>query len=94
VNQFEAAQTEQNRLQNAELDRITSQFKARIEVSLDEVEHWHNGFREWQKSKQRELQRLTEAAALCVPHEAAEDEESNGGGKVMAIGQRAGGSYR
>ena len=95
VNQFEAAQTEQNRLQNAELDRITSQFKARIEVSLDEVEHWHNGFREWQKSKQRELQRLTEAAALCVPHEAAEDdEESTGSGKVTAIGQRAVGSYR
>ncbi len=97
VNQFEAAQTEQNRLQKAELDRITSQFKARIDASLDEVEHWHDGFREWQKSKQLELQRLTEAAALCVPREAAvedNDEESNGGGKVMAIGQRAGGSYR
>jgi hypothetical protein len=95
VNQFEAAQTEQNRLQQAELDRITNQFKARIEASLDEVEHWHDGFREWQKSKQQELQRLTEAAALCVPHEAAEDdEESTGSGKVTAIGQRAVGSYR
>jgi len=92
VNQFETAQTEQNRLQKAELDRITSQFKARIDASLDEVERWHEGFREWQKSKQQELQRLTDAAALCVPHEAAEEEESDG--KVMTIAQRAGGSYR
>lgn len=97
VNQFEAAQTEQNRLQKEELDRITSQFKARMEASLNEVERWHDGFREWQKTKQQELQRLTEVAALCVPHEAAveeDDEESDGDGKIMAIAQRVGGSYR
>jgi hypothetical protein len=94
VSQFEAAQTEQNRLQKAELERITSQFKARIDAGLDEVERWHGGFREWQKSKQQELQRLTDAAALCVPHEAAEEDEDNGNGKVMTIAQRAGGSYR
>jgi hypothetical protein len=98
VNQFEAAQTEQNRLQKAEMDRVTSQFRARIDASLEEVERWHDGFREWQKSKQQELQRLTDAASLCVPHEAAEEEESdgngNGSGKVTAIVQRAGGAYR
>jgi hypothetical protein len=95
VSQFESAQTEQIRLQKAELDRITSQFKARIDASLDEVEQWHDGFRQWQKSKQQELQRLTEAAALCVSHDAAqEDEEDESDGKVMTIAQRAGGSYR
>jgi len=100
VNQFEAAQTEQNRLQKAELDRTTSQFKARIDASLEEVERWHDGFREWQKTKQQELQRLTDAAALCVPHEAAEEEESDsdgmgsGSGKITAIAQRAGGTHR
>jgi hypothetical protein len=98
VNQFEAAQTEQIRLQKAESDRIASQFKARIDASLEEVERWHAGFREWQKNKQQELQRLTDAAGLCVPHEAAEEEESDGdgigNGKVTAIAQRAGGSYR
>lgn len=93
VNQFEAAQKEQNRLQKAELDRITSQFQSRIDASLDEVERWHEGFREWQKSKQQELQRLTDAAALCVPHEPAEEEEETSG-KVMAIAQRVGGAYR
>jgi hypothetical protein len=92
VNQFAAAETQQNRLRKAELERIASQLTARIDASLDEVERWRNGFREWQKSKQQELQRLSESAALCIPNEAAEDEESNG--KFMAIAQRAAGSYR
>jgi hypothetical protein len=92
VNQFEAAQAEQTRLQKAELEKITSQFEARFDASRDEVERWHREFREWQKNKQQELQRLSDAAALCVPHETEEEEES--GGKVMAIAQRAGGAYR
>ena len=56
------------------------------------MERWHKEFREWQKSKQQELQRLTDAAALCVPRETEEEEE--GGGKVMMIAHRAGGAYR
>jgi peptidoglycan hydrolase CwlO-like protein len=92
VSQFEAAQLEQNRLQKAELDRITAQFKARLDASLDEVANWHEGLREWQKSKQQELQRLTDAAALCVPHEAGEEEED--GARVTVMAQRAGGAYR
>jgi hypothetical protein len=91
VTQFEAAQAEQTRLQQTELDKITAQFQARIDASRDEVERWHKEFRDWQKMKQQELQRLTDAAALCVPHEA---EEEDGDGKVTAIAQRAGGSYR
>jgi hypothetical protein len=92
VNQFEAAEAEQTRLQQTELEKITSQFQARFDASRDEVERWHREFREWQKNKQQELQRLSDAAALCVPHETEEEEES--GGKVMAIAQRAGGAYR
>jgi hypothetical protein len=91
VNQFEAAETEQTRLQKAELEKITSQFQARIDASRNEVERWHREFHEWQKNKQQELQRLTDAAALCVPHETEEEDES--GGKVTTIAQRAGG-YR
>ena len=89
VTQFEASQMEQNRLQKAELDRITAQFKSRIDASLAEVDRWHQEFREWQKVKQQELQRLTDAAALCVPHE-SEEEDGVIEGKVMAIAQRAG----
>ncbi len=93
VNQFESEQLEQNRLQKADLDRITAQYKARIDAGLAEVERWHKEFHEWQKLKQQELQRLTDAAALCVPRE-SEEEENETDSKVTAIAQRAGGGLR
>jgi hypothetical protein len=92
VKQFEAAQAEQNRLQKAELEKITAQFQARMDASLAEVERWQDGFREWLKSKQHEVQRLTEAAALFVPPEKTEEEDRTG--KITPIGQWACGAYR
>jgi hypothetical protein len=92
VNQFEAAQIDQNRLLKAELEKITSQYKARIDASLGEVKCWQHGFREWQKSKQQEQQRLTDAVALFVPQEPAEEDASTG--NVMPIAQRVGSAYR
>jgi hypothetical protein len=92
VHQFEAARSEQNRLQKAELDRITSEFTARIQANLDEVDRAHKKFREWQKSKQQELHRLTNAAALCAPNERSEEEESDS--RVMAIPHRPTGTHR
>jgi hypothetical protein len=94
VSQFESEQAEKNREQKAELDRITGEYKGRLDASLKEIERWQEEFRAWQKSKQLEMQRLSDAAALCVPHERSEDEEEVIGGKVTAIAQRAGGSYR
>jgi hypothetical protein len=76
LNQFEAAQMEQNRLQHAELDKITLQFMARIQANLDDVERRHKEFRAWQENRRQELHRFTEAAALCVPQEGAKAEES------------------
>lgn len=75
LNQFEAAQTDQNRQQQAELDKITAQFRARIQANLDDVERRHKEFRAWQESKRQDLHRFTEAAALCVPQESAEELE-------------------
>lgn len=94
VNQFEADQLEQNRLQKAELDRITAQYKARMDASLAEIDRWHKELQEWQKLKQQELQRLNDAAAFCVPGETEEEEQEQSDTKVTAIAQRAGGSYR
>jgi len=67
VRQFEASQAEQNRLQQEELDRLTSQYMARIQANLDEVARSQDCLRAWQRQKHQELQRLTEAAAFCVP---------------------------
>ena len=93
VNRFEADQLEQNRLQKAELDRLIAQCKARTDAGLAEIERWHKEFREWQKLKQQELQRLSDAAALCVSRE-SEDQEEETESKVTTIMQRAGGGLR
>ena len=86
------------RLQKAELDKITSEFNMRIKSSMDEVERWQREFRDWQKSKQQELQRLTDATALCVPRERAEEdleeEKDESGIRIMAIPHRVTGTYR
>ncbi|HEY1339143.1 MAG TPA: hypothetical protein VGF59_16640 [Bryobacteraceae bacterium] len=67
LRQFEAAKVEENRAIQAELDRLTGQFMARIQANLDEVAREQDNFRAWQKRKQQEAQRITEAAAYCVP---------------------------
>jgi len=91
VRQFEAAQAEQNRLQQAELDRLTSQYQARIQANLDVVERTHELLRNWQRTKQQEVQRLIDAAALCVSRESVEEESDD---KVTLIPQRATGTRR
>ncbi|MGD1071369.1 MAG: hypothetical protein ABSB15_14605 [Bryobacteraceae bacterium] len=94
VEQFEFAQAEQNRLQQLELEKITSQFNARIEAALDEVARRREELRAWQKSKQQEVQRFTEVVALCVPQQMVERDGEDSDGKVTAIHQRAAGAYR
>jgi hypothetical protein len=64
---FEAAIQEQNRAIQEEMDRITSQYMARIQSNLDEVARAQDSFRVWQKRKQQEVQRIAVAADCCVP---------------------------
>jgi hypothetical protein len=58
---------EENRRIQAELDRATSQFLSRIQNNLDEVARAQDDLHNWQKQKQQEVQRITEAATYCVP---------------------------
>jgi DNA anti-recombination protein RmuC len=96
LNQYEAAQLEQNRLHQAELDRITSQFKARIQANLDDVERRHREFRAGQETRRQEMHRFTETAALCVPQQSEKAEESEeaeeAASNVMPILRAAGAS--
>lgn len=64
---FEAAILEQNRAIQAELDRLTGQYMARMQANLDAVAQTQDNFRVWQKRKQQEAQRIADAAACCVP---------------------------
>jgi len=64
---FEASKAAEIARIQAELDRLTAQFMASIQVNLDSVASEQDKLRAWQKRKQQESQRITDAAKLCVP---------------------------
>lgn len=64
---FEHTKAEENTKIQAELERLTNLHNARIQANLEEVAREQDNFRAWQKSKHLESQRITEAAAFCVP---------------------------
>jgi hypothetical protein len=68
LRRLEAAKLEQNRAVQADLDRLTSKHLARLQANLDLIARHQDEFRAWQKQKQQEAQRMTDAAAFCVPH--------------------------
>lgn len=65
--EFEAVKTEENRRIQAELDQLTTGYLSRIQANLDELAREQDRLRAWQKAKQQESQRITEAATYCVP---------------------------
>lgn len=67
LRRFDEAKTGENRGLQAELDRLTAQYMARLQANLDEVAREQDAFRAWRKKKQQEAQRIAEAAAFCVP---------------------------
>jgi Zn/Cd-binding protein ZinT len=67
LQKFETAKAEENRLIQAELDRLTKQYMSRIQANLDEVAGEQDELRTWQERKQKESERMTEAASYCVP---------------------------
>jgi hypothetical protein len=64
---FESGKDEENSKLHAELDRLTSQYMSRIQANSDQVAQEQDIFRVWQKRKQQESQRITDAATFCVP---------------------------
>jgi len=70
LKQFETGKIEENRGIQAELDRITAQFMRRIQANLDEVARQQDLFHAWQKQKQQEVRRISDAASICVPQNA------------------------
>jgi hypothetical protein len=64
---YETAKLEENARIQAELDRVSNQLLSRIQGNLDDIAHEQDKFRAWQRAKQQEAQRITEAATFCVP---------------------------
>ncbi len=67
LHDFEGVKIEENRKIQAELDRVTAQHISRIQANLDEVARQQDLFRAWQKQKNQEARRISDAAAICVP---------------------------
>ena len=67
LKELEGAKLEENRQIQAELDRVTAEHIGRIQLNLDELARQQDTFRAWQKEKQQETRRISEAAAICVP---------------------------
>ena len=87
LSNFEAAKLDENRAIQAELDRITSQYMARIQANMDEVACQQDNFHDWQKRKQQECNRMTETAAFLVP-------QGNHNGTFAAVLERTSASRR
>ena len=84
LQRFEEGKAEENRGLQAELDRLTNQYMARLQANLDQVAHEQDGFHAWQRKKQQESQRINEAAAFCVPETVGPH-----GGSLTAVLERA-----
>jgi hypothetical protein len=84
LRRFEETKAEENRKLQAELDRLTHDFLQRMQSAMDEVSREQDQFRAWQKRKQQEMQRIAEAAALCVP-----ESMGSGGHGLSAVLERA-----
>ena len=67
LKELESAKAAENRQIQAELDRLTNQYMALIQANVDEMARQEDNFRAWQKLKHQEAQRITDAAAFCVP---------------------------
>jgi hypothetical protein len=76
---FEALKAEENNKLHAELERLTSQYMSRIQANSDQVAQEQDNLRNWQKRKQLESQRITDAATFCVP----QGNGSNGGANSL-----------
>ena len=68
MRRMEASRLEENRKVQADLDRLTVKHMQRIRANLDAIARGEEDFRAWQKEKEQEAQRMTDAAAFCVPH--------------------------
>jgi len=67
LEEYEARKAQENRAIQAEMDRVTAEYLARINRNLDDLAHGKEAFYRWQMKKQHEAQRMAEAAAFCVP---------------------------
>jgi hypothetical protein len=83
VRRFESAKAEENNKLHAEMERLTSEYMSRIQANSDRVAQEQDNLRGWQKRKQMESQRITDAATFCVPQGNGSNVNSSSLGAVL-----------
>ncbi|HEY1203397.1 MAG: hypothetical protein ABSH46_17120 [Bryobacteraceae bacterium] len=76
LREFEANKNRENTEIQAELDRLTARYMARIQGNVDEVARQQDAYVAWQKEKQQESQCIAEAASFCTPQSNASNANS------------------
>ena len=67
LKEFEAAKLREHARIEAEFERVTAQYRARMAGTLEELETEKENFQQWQKLKEQSLRAIAEAASFCVP---------------------------
>ena len=83
VRQFEAAKAEENNRLHAEMERLTGEYMSRIQANSDRVAQEQDNLRGWQKRKQVESQKITDAATFCEPQGNGSSVNTNNLGAVL-----------
>jgi len=86
IKKFEESKAEENNKLHAELERLTTQYMSRIQANSDQVAQEQDNFRGWQKRKQQESLRITDAATFCVPQSSGAPANAN---SLAAVLERA-----
>ncbi len=85
LREFEVAKNRENAEIQAELDRLSARYMARIQANVDEVARQQDVHRAWQREKQQESQCIAEAASFCTPQSGA-----NNGNSLSSVLVRCG----
>jgi hypothetical protein len=83
VRKFESVKAEENNKLHAEMERLTGEYMSRIQANSDRVAQEQDNLRGWQKRKQMESQRITDAATFCVPQGNGSNVSSSSLGGVL-----------
>lgn len=66
IDDFETAKTEENKKLQAELDRLTNEYKAKMQANSDTIAQRKEGFYTWRVEKQKEEQKISDAVSYFV----------------------------
>ncbi len=66
IEEFEAAKQRENAKLQAEMERVTAHYADRIKHNLEQVAQEKEALSQWQKTKEEESQRISQAAELCA----------------------------